>query len=91
MIKNILVPYDATGFADSAFEKAREIGEKFNSKITLLTIIGSDVDTSGMSLSRAEEAYDETGKKAKVSLDKIRKSIPDMDISIKIIHNSSTI
>ena len=66
MIKNILVPYDATGFADSAFEKAREIGEKFNSKIILLTIIGSDVDTSGMSLSRAEEAHDETKKMQKI-------------------------
>ena len=91
MIKNILVPYDFTSFADLAFEKAREIGKKFNSKITLLTIIGSDVDTSGMSLSRAEEVYDETEKKTEASLDKIKKSILDMDISIKIIHNSSTI
>ena len=62
MIKNILVPYDFTDFSDSAFEKAREIGEKFGSKIILLTIIGNDIDTSGMSLSRAEEVYDETEK-----------------------------
>ncbi len=91
MIKNILVPYDFTSFADVAFEKAIEIGEKFNSKIILLTIIGNDVDTSGMSLSRAQEAYDETEKQAEENLNKIKKSINNMDISVKIIHNPSTI
>ena len=91
MMKNILVPYDFTGFADSAFEKAIEIGEKFGSKIILLTIINNGIDTSGMSLSRAEEAYDETEKQAEEKLDKIKESVSHMDISVKIIHNPSTI
>ncbi len=91
MTKNILVPYDFTTFADKAFEKAVEIGRKFNSKITLLTIIGSDIDTSGMSLSRAEEVQDETEKQAEENLNKIKQSTQNMDISVKIIHNPSTI
>ena len=91
MTKNILVPYDFTGFADKAFEKAVEIGTKFDSKITLLSVIGQDIETTGMSLSRAEEVYDETEKEAEENLNKIKQSIQNIDISVKIIHNSSAI
>ncbi|NNM03093.1 MAG: universal stress protein, partial [Nitrosopumilus sp.] len=86
-----LIPYDFSGFSDVAFEKAVEIGKKFDSKITLLTIIGNDVDTSGMSFSRAQEAQDEEEKKAKDEMNKIKESIEGMDISVEIIHNSSTV
>ncbi len=91
MIKHIAIPYDFSGFSDVAFEKAIEIGEKFDSKITLLTIIGNDVDTSGMSFSRAQEAHDEAENKAKDEMNKIKKSVQGMDISVEIIHNSSTV
>lgn len=37
--KNILVPYDATSFANRAFQKALEIAKKDGSKITIFTVI----------------------------------------------------
>ena len=87
---HILVPYDFTGFADTAFEKAVS-AKKFDSKLTLLTVIGSDIDTSGMSLSRAQEVQDEADSKAKTDLDKIKNSKPydNAYVSVEIIHNSS--
>jgi nucleotide-binding universal stress UspA family protein len=91
MIKNILVPYDFTNFGDLAFREALEIAKKFDSKITLLTVIGSDIDTSGMSWSRAQEAHDEAENKAKENLGKIQNSNMDekVSISIEIVHNPS--
>ncbi len=93
MTKNILVPYDFTNFGDIAFKKAMEIGEKFDSQITLLTVIGSDVDTSGMNYSSAQEAQDEAENKAKNELTQIKDSnqYDNVDISVKIVHNSSVI
>ena len=93
MINHILVPYDFTNFADLAFEKAMEIAKKFDSKLTLLTVLGSDTDTSGMSFSRAQEAHDEAESKAKEELNKMKdsKKNENIEISIKIIHHSSSI
>lgn len=91
MIKNILIPYDFTAFSDSAFEKAMEIAKKFDSKLILLTVIGSNIDTSGMSLSRAQEVHDGIENKTTEDLDKIKKSNKDMNISVEIIHNPSAI
>lgn len=92
MITNILIPYDFTNYADLAFKEGLEIAKKFNSKITLMTIIGRDIDTSGMSFSRAEEAHDEAENKAKKDLEKIQKSniVENVSISVEIIHNPST-
>ena len=91
MTKNILVPYDFTNYGDLAFEKAAEIGQKFQSKITLLTVIGSDIDTSGMNLTRAQEAQDEAENKAKNDMNQLINSHPleNVEISVKIIHNPS--
>lgn len=93
MIKKILVPYDFTKFADIAFEKAVEIAEKFNSELILLTVIGRDIDTSGMSLSRAQEAQDELEDKTKQDLEMIKNSgkYQDINISVEIINNPSTV
>ncbi len=91
MIKNILVPYDFTNFADTAFEKAVEIAKKFDAKLILLTVIGKDIDTSGMSLSRAQEAQDEVEVQAVKDLNKIKNSQEGTDISVSIIHNPSTV
>lgn len=91
MTKNILVPYDFTTFGDIAFEKAIEIAKKFDSKLTLLTIIGTDIDTSGMDWVRAQEKHDEEETSAKDKLNRIKGSQNDVDISVKIIHNSSVI
>ena len=58
--KQILVPYDASSYANHAFDDALKIAEKFGSKITVLTVLGTKVeDTSGISLERAIEIQDE--------------------------------
>jgi nucleotide-binding universal stress UspA family protein len=93
MINKILVPYDFSNFGDAAFEKAMEIAEKFNSKLFLLTIIGSDIDTSGMTWARAQEAYDEAESNSKEKLNKIKDSNKNqnVDVSVNIYHNSSVV
>jgi nucleotide-binding universal stress UspA family protein len=93
MIGNILVPYDFTNFADLAFEKAMEIATKFDSKLTLLTVIGSDIDTGGMSWSRAEEVLGEAETKTKKELSKIKDSKKGKreDISVEVVRNLSTV
>jgi len=92
MITNILVPYDFTNYADLAFNEALEIAKKFNSKITLLTIIGSDINTSGMSASRAQEVFDEVENKTKEDMAKVQNSniVENVTVSVEIIHNPST-
>ncbi|NND87245.1 MAG: universal stress protein [Nitrosopumilus sp.] len=91
MPNTILVPYDFTNFGDLAFEKAMEIAKKFDSKVILLTVIGRDTDTSGMSWERAQEIHDESENKAKADLNKIKNShiVENVPISIKIVHNPS--
>ena len=93
MTKNILVPYDFTSFGSIAFEKAVEIAKKFDSKITLLTVVGSDIDTSGMDLARAQQVHDDEENKAKENLHKIKDSnkYDNVDISVRIIHDPSVI
>ena len=93
MTKNILVPYDFTSFAEKAFEKATEIAKKFDSKLTLLGVIGSNINTSGMNWSRAQEAHDEAENKAKLDLNKIKDlhNYEHANISVKIIHNPSIV
>ena len=93
MINNILVPYDFTDFADLSLDKAMEIAKKFDSKLTLLTVIGSDVDTSGMSWSRAQEVHDELEVKTKEDLNKIKKihSADNVVISVDVVHNPSAV
>jgi len=93
MTKNILVPYDFTNFGDTAFEKAMEIAKKFDSQLTLLTVIGSDVDTTGMTYASAQEDQDEAENKAKKGLTQVKNSnqYDNVDILVKIIHNSSVI
>lgn len=93
MTKNILVPYDFTHFGDKAFEKAMEIAQKFDSTLTLLTVIGSDIDTSGMDWARAQEAHDDEENKAKEKLNKIKESNQDdnVDVSVSVIHNPSVV
>ena len=58
--EKILVPYDASSYANHAFDEALKIAEKFGSKITVLTVLGSKVQLpEGVSLGRAMEIQDE--------------------------------
>lgn len=93
MIKSILVPYDFTNFADLAFEKALDIAKKYDSKLTLLTVLGRDIDTSGMSFSRAQEVHDEAENTRKADLTKVKDLYKkeNVDISVQVVHNPSTV
>ena len=90
-MKKILVPFDFSPFANLAFEKAKEIAKKFDSKIILISVIGSDVDTSGMDWKRAQEVHDETEFNVKVQLSKIKDSSPDneLDVSVDLVYDPS--
>jgi nucleotide-binding universal stress UspA family protein len=58
--EQILVPYDASSYANHAFYDALKIAEKFGSKITVLTVLGSKIEQStGVSLERAIQIQDE--------------------------------
>ena len=58
--ENILVPYDASSYANHAFDEALRIAEKFGSKITAITVLGPNTQHSGgISLERAIEIQDE--------------------------------
>ena len=57
--EKILVPYDASSYANHAFDKALKIAEKFGSKITVLTVLGTKVEQSVVSIERAIEIQDE--------------------------------
>jgi len=90
-MKHILVPYDFSNFGDLAFEKAIEVAQKFESKITLFTVI-TNLDTSGMDWTRAQEYYDESEKKTKDNLEKIAIKNPyGVDIAVKIAHEQSAV
>ena len=58
--EKILVPYDASSYANHAFDEALKIAEKFGSKITAVTVLGPNTEHSGgISLERAIEIQDE--------------------------------
>ncbi len=57
--EKILVPYDASSYANHAFDEALKIAEKFGSKITVLTVLGTKIEHStGISLESAIEIQD---------------------------------
>jgi nucleotide-binding universal stress UspA family protein len=91
--KQILVPYDASSYANHAFEKALEIAEKFESKITVLTVLGTDVEsTTGISLERAIEIQDEQEDAATKILKDLEGLAKDkgVEFSFKVIYEPST-
>ena len=90
-MKNILVPFDFSPYAHLAFKKAKEIAKKFDSKISLLSVIGSDIDTSGMDWARAQDAHDEKEFNVKTELSKIIEDDPDkdLDVSVNLVHDPS--
>ncbi len=58
--EKILVPYDASIFANHAFDEALKIAEKFGSKVTVVTVLGTKVaQTETISLERAIQIQDE--------------------------------
>ncbi|MGY5148085.1 MAG: universal stress protein [Candidatus Nitrosopumilus sp. bin_7KS] len=92
-MKNILVPFDGSGYSQKAFEKALEIAEKFESKLTVMTVLQSKLsDSAGISLERLQEIQDEEEDTATVMLKKLEEQANSKKIpfSIAIIHNPSS-
>ncbi len=92
-MKNVLVPYDSSNYSKIAFDKALEIASKLGSTLHVLTVIGPDVNVSGMSYSRAQDALDEYEKEAKKEFEKLEKKVAKKKekIALKthIIHDQS--
>jgi nucleotide-binding universal stress UspA family protein len=90
--EQILVPYDASSYANHAFDDALKIAEKFGSKITVLTILGTKVEnTTGISLDRAIEIQDEhedAATKILKDLEGISKE-KGVEFSFKVIYDPS--
>lgn len=92
-MKNILVPFDGSGFSQKAFEKALEIAEKFSSQIIVLTVLQSKVsDSAEISLKRLQEIQEEEENEALAILKKLedQASAKNISLSMKIIHNPSS-
>ena len=92
--EQILVPYDASSYANHAFDEALKIAEKFGSKITVLTILGSNVEHhSGISLQRAIEIQDEHEDAATKILKDLEGTAKGrgVEFSFKVIYESSPI
>jgi len=89
----ILAPFDGSKYSEKAFEKALEIAEKFESKLTAMTVIQSKTtDSAGMSLTRMQEIQDEQEEAAILMLKKLEGRAKDKNVSfsIKIIYNPSS-
>ena len=92
-MKNILVPFDGSGYSQKAFEKALEIAEKFESKLTVMTVLQSKIpDSAGISVERLQEIQDEEEDIATVMLKKLEEQANAKKIlfSIAIVHNPSS-
>ena len=57
MIKNILVPLDDSKFSQKAFTYAKEMAEKLNATIFLLTVIDEHEYLHGVLLAELEDDY----------------------------------
>ncbi|MHA7646733.1 universal stress protein [Nitrosopumilus sp. S4] len=73
-MKRILVPHDQSTASDFAFEKAVDLSAKLQSNLFLLTIIGAQNSTSGMSSNMARVKLDELDTKARSYLEKYEKN-----------------
>lgn len=91
--EKILVPYDASSYANHAFDEALKIAEKFGSKITVLTVLGTKVEhTEGVSMERAIEIQDEhedIATKILKDLEGLAKE-KGVEFSFKVIYEQST-
>jgi nucleotide-binding universal stress UspA family protein len=92
--KNILVPYDASGYSERAFKKALDIAEKDDSKITVVTVIdGAYATTIGFTLKINQEIIQKQIKTAEKFITKLKlaakkKGVP---FSLKILHGASIV
>ena len=89
--EQILVPYDASSYANHAFDDALKIAEKFGSKITVLTVLGTKVENTGISLERAieiQERHEDAATKILKDLEGLAKE-KGVEFSFKVIYEPS--
>ena len=90
--EQILVPYDASSYANHAFDDALKIAEKFGSKITVLTVLGTKVEQStGISLEKAieiQERHEDAATKILKDLEGLAKE-KGVEFSFKVIYEPS--
>jgi nucleotide-binding universal stress UspA family protein len=90
--EQILVPYDASDYANHAFNNALKIAEKFGSKITVLTVLGTKIEHStGMSLERAieiQESKEDAATKILKDLEVLAKE-KGVEFSFSVIYEPS--
>ena len=90
--EQILVPYDASSYANHAFDDALKIAEKFGSKITVLTVLGTKVEQStGISLERAielQEGHEDVTTKILKDLEGLAKE-KGVEFSFKVVYEPS--
>lgn len=87
------MPFDGSRYSEKAYDKALEIAEKFESELTVMTVIQSKIsDSAGMSLERMQEIQDGEESAATVMLEKLkdRAKAKNISFSIKIVHNPSS-
>ena len=91
--KQILVPYDASSYANHAFDDALKIAEKFGSKITVLTVLGTKVEsTTGISLEKAieiQDGHEDVATKILKDLEGLAKE-KRVEFSFKVVYEQST-
>ena len=87
------MPFDGSEYSEKAYEQALKIAEKFESELTVMTVIQSKIsDSSGMSLTRMQEIQDEEEGAATAMLKTLedRAKAKNVSFSIKIVHNPSS-
>ena len=85
------MPYDASSYANHAFDDALKIAEKFGSKITVLTVLGTKVENTGISLERAieiQERHEDAATKILKDLEGLAKE-KGVEFSFKVIYEPS--
>lgn len=90
--EKILVPYDASSYANHAYDEALKIAEKFDSSITVLTVLGRKFDQGEVaSLERAIEIQDEAEDAATKMLQDLQGLAKEkgVDFAFKVVHNPS--
>jgi len=86
----ILVPYDVSQYSNVAFEEALKIAQKFEVKIEVISVLGSDVhERGGISLRKAIEIQDEQEDIATKILKDLEKAAKEkgVDFSFNAIYD----
>ena len=91
--EKILVPYDASSYANHAYDEALKIAEKFGSSITVLTVLGRKFDQAeAVSFERAIELQDEQEDEATKMLQDLQGLAKEKGVgfSFKVVYEPSS-